>query len=105
ANFEPYTIFRTSERLRLRTEGSNRWEKGVDPYVAEQAAKLATQLLVEQAGARWTGETDVHEQLPERPVVRFGHEPANRVAGLEIGADEQDHRLRHSPSPLTSPSL
>ena len=30
ANFEPYTIFRTSERLRMRTEGSNRWEKGVD---------------------------------------------------------------------------
>src|SRR4029078_13144878 len=27
ANFEPYTIFRASERLRLRTEGSNRWEK------------------------------------------------------------------------------
>jgi phenylalanyl-tRNA synthetase beta chain len=25
ANFDPYTIFRTSERLRLRTEGSNRW--------------------------------------------------------------------------------
>ena len=32
ANFEPTTIFRSSERLRLRTEGSNRWEKGVDPY-------------------------------------------------------------------------
>jgi len=32
ANFEPYGIFRTSERLRLRTEGSNRWEKGVDPH-------------------------------------------------------------------------
>ena len=28
---------RSSERLRLRTEGSNRWEKGVDPYLAEQA--------------------------------------------------------------------
>ncbi|TMM12474.1 MAG: phenylalanine--tRNA ligase subunit beta, partial [Actinobacteria bacterium] len=28
ANFEPFTIFKTSERLRLRTEGSNRWEKG-----------------------------------------------------------------------------
>ena len=35
ANFEPYGIFRTSERQRLRTEGSNRWEKGVDPYLAE----------------------------------------------------------------------
>jgi phenylalanyl-tRNA synthetase beta chain len=94
ANFEPYTIFRTSERLRLRTEGSNRWEKGVDPYVAEQAAKLATQLLVELAGARWTGEADAREQLPERPVVRFRHERANRIVGFEIGADEQDMRLR-----------
>ena len=24
--------------MRMRTEGSNRWEKGVDPYLAEQAA-------------------------------------------------------------------
>ena len=31
ANFEPYGLLRTSERLKLRTEGSNRWEKGVDP--------------------------------------------------------------------------
>jgi phenylalanyl-tRNA synthetase beta chain len=94
ANFEPYTVFRASERLRLRTEGSTRWEKGVDPYVAEQAAKLATQLIVELAGARWTGETDVFEQLPDRPVVRFRHASANRVAGLEIDDGEQDERLR-----------
>ncbi len=94
ANFEPYTVFRASERLRLRTEGSNRWEKGVDPYAAEQAAKLATQLIVQHAGARWTGETDVHEQLPERPVVRFRRERASHVAGFEIGAGEQDERLR-----------
>ena len=39
ANFEPTGLYRTSERLRLRTEGSNRWEKGVDPYLAEQAAE------------------------------------------------------------------
>ena len=44
ANFDPYTIFRTSERLRLRTEGSNRWEKGVDPYLAPVAATMATEL-------------------------------------------------------------
>jgi phenylalanyl-tRNA synthetase beta chain len=69
ANFEPYTIFRTAERLRLRTEGSNRWEKGVDPYLAEQAAKLATQLIVEHAGASWVGHADVHVELPA-PGVR-----------------------------------
>jgi phenylalanyl-tRNA synthetase beta chain len=94
ANFEPYTIFRASERLRLRTEGSNRWEKGVDPYLAEQAAKLATQLIVELAGASWTGNSDVHEGLPERPAVRFRPERADAVAGFEIAAAEQQERLR-----------
>ena len=45
-------ILESSERLGLRTEGSNRWEKGVDPYLAEPAAALATQLIVELTGAR-----------------------------------------------------
>jgi phenylalanyl-tRNA synthetase beta chain len=94
ANFEPYTIFRTSERLRLRTEGSNRWEKGVDPYLAEQAAKLATELIVDLAGAKWAGETDVREQLPERPVVRFRAEKTDAIVGLETPAAEQYDILR-----------
>ena len=89
ANFEPYTIFRTSERLRLRTEGSNRWEKGVDPYLAEQAAKLATQLIVELTGARWVGHADVHAGLPDPPVVRFRTERTDAVLGIETPPDEQ----------------
>src|SRR5256714_4071195 len=94
ANFEPYTIFRTSERLRLRTEGSTRWEKGVDPYVAEQAAKLATQLIVELAGAKWTGDTDAHEELPARPVVTFRPARTDAVTGVETPPEEQHAILR-----------
>jgi phenylalanyl-tRNA synthetase beta chain len=89
ANFEPTGIFRTSERLRLRTEGSNRWEKGVDPYLAEPAADLATQLLAETAGAFWAGHADVHEGLPERPVIRYRPERADEVIGLETPAADQ----------------
>ena len=89
ANFEPTGIFRTSERLRLRTEGSNRGEKGVDPYLAEPAAKLATELIVQTAGARWVGRTDIHEALPERPVIHFRPERADRLIGLDTPADEQ----------------
>jgi phenylalanyl-tRNA synthetase beta chain len=92
ANFEPYTIFRTSERLRLRTEGSNRWEKGVDPYLAEQAAKLATQLIVDLAGAKWVGHTDVHADLPDRPVVDFRPERTDAVLGIETPPRDQ-HRI------------
>jgi phenylalanyl-tRNA synthetase beta chain len=89
ANFEPVTILHTSERLGLRTEGSNRWEKGVDPYLAEHAARLATQLIVETAGARWVGETDAHGKLPERPVITLRPEKTNAILGLEVPEERQ----------------
>jgi phenylalanyl-tRNA synthetase beta chain len=93
ANFEPYTIFCTAERLRMRTEGSTRWEKGVDPHLADQAARLATQLIVELCGARWTGATDVHEKLPARPVVRFHPAKTDWVVGLETPPENQQSML------------
>jgi phenylalanyl-tRNA synthetase beta chain len=93
ANFEPVGILRSSERHALRTEGSNRWEKGVDPHLAPQAAALATELILELAGARWTGHVDAKGELPERPVVRFRTGRANDLIGLEIPADEQSRIL------------
>jgi phenylalanyl-tRNA synthetase beta chain len=89
ANFEPHTIFRTSERLRLRTEGSNRWEKGVDPYLAPQAAALATELILELTGARWTGDTDVHDRLPSRPVIPYRPNRADELLGIETAPADQ----------------
>jgi phenylalanyl-tRNA synthetase beta chain len=94
ANFEPLGILRSSERHALRTEGSGRWEKGVDPYLAPQAAELATELIVRLAGARWTGHVDVHEELPRPPVVPFRTKRANELIGIEIDADEQLETLR-----------
>ncbi|HET7807075.1 MAG TPA: phenylalanine--tRNA ligase subunit beta [Gaiellaceae bacterium] len=93
ANFEPTGIFRTSERLRLRTEGSNRWEKGVDPHLAEPAAQLATELLVQTAGATWTGHVDVQEGLPERSTIRFRPERADEVIGIATPRAEQERWL------------
>lgn len=89
ANFEPIGILRTSERLGLRTEGSNRWEKGVDPHVAEHAARLASQLIVETSGGGWVGQTDAHEGLPERPVVTLRPERTSALLGLELPPERQ----------------
>ena len=89
ANFEPGTILWSSERHALRTEGSNRWEKGVDPYLAPEAARLATQLIVDLAGARWTGDTDAKGRLPEPPTVNYRPGRANRIVGIEIEEQEQ----------------
>jgi len=93
ANFEPVTILHSSERLGLRTDGSNRWEKGVDPHLAERAARLATQLIVELTGAQWTGHTDVKTTLPEPPVVPLRAKRASALLGLDISPDDQRHTL------------
>jgi phenylalanyl-tRNA synthetase beta chain len=89
ANFEPIGILRSSERHALRTEGSNRWEKGVDPYVAGPAATYATQLIAELAGARWTGAEDVQGGLPGPAVIRLRPERASALMGLEVAAERQ----------------
>jgi len=89
ANFEPVGILESSERLKLRTEGSNRWEKGVDPYLAEQAAKLATELMVTLSGARWVGHSDIQGELPAAPVIHFRPERADELNGVSIPAEEQ----------------
>jgi phenylalanyl-tRNA synthetase beta chain len=93
ANFEPMGILRSSERLALRTAGSNRWEKGVDPYLAEPAAILASRMLVDLAGARLTGHADVHGELPERAVVQLRPERASTVIGLDVPEAEQRAQL------------
>jgi phenylalanyl-tRNA synthetase beta chain len=89
ANFEPLGILRTSERLALRTAGSNRWEKGVDPYLAEHAAVLASRMMVDLSGARMTGHVDVHEGLPDRPVVHLRPQRASHVIGLDVPPEQQ----------------
>ena len=89
ANFEPIGVLKTSERLGLRTEGSNRWEKGIDPYLAEPAAVLASRMIVDLAGAELAGGADVHGGLPARPVVNLRPERTERLVGLAISAAEQ----------------
>ena len=89
ANFEPIGVLKTSERLALRTEGSNKWEKGVDPYAAEPAAVLASRLLVDLAGADPVGAVDVNEGLPARPRVTLRPERGTRLIGLEVTEEEQ----------------
>jgi phenylalanyl-tRNA synthetase beta chain len=89
ANFEPIGILRSSERHSLRTEGSTRWEKGVDPHVAGPAATYATQLIVELSGARWTGAEDVQTELPEPAVIRLRPVRASGLMGLEVAEEEQ----------------
>ncbi|MFL6013809.1 MAG: phenylalanine--tRNA ligase subunit beta, partial [Gaiellaceae bacterium] len=92
ANFEQLGVLQSGERLHMRSESQTRWEKGVAPELAEAAANHATELIVQLAGARWTGHADVKADIPDRPVIRLRPARAEEVVGIPI--DETDQRGR-----------
>ena len=93
ANFDQLTVLRSGERHHMPTESQTRWEKGVHPELAEAAARYASQLLVELAGARWTGEGEARGELPPTPVIAYSPRYADEAIGLEVPDDEQRDRL------------
>ena len=94
ANFDGPTTQASSLRLGLRTEGSSRWEKGLDPYLPAQALALASQLMVELAGAKLVpGMIDLHGELPEPPVVPLRRERLEGLIGVAYADAEVDRVL------------
>ncbi|MDX6517243.1 MAG: phenylalanyl-tRNA synthetase beta chain [Gaiellaceae bacterium] len=89
ANFEPLGILRSAERLHMRTEGSTRWEKGVDPELARAAADYATELLVELAGARLAGESEVRGEPSVLPQIAYRPARAGQAVGVELPEERQ----------------
>ncbi len=70
AHFDPVTVARTSRRHRLISEASKRFERGVDPAVADRAAQLACDLLAEFGGGTVDdGVTVVGEVSPREPYA------------------------------------
>jgi phenylalanyl-tRNA synthetase beta chain len=94
ANFDGPTTQASSIRLGLRTEGSSRWEKGLDPHLPPKALRLASQLMVELAGATLVpGEIDLHGELPEPPVVPLRRTRLEGLIGIAYSDEEVDRSL------------
>jgi len=92
AHFLPRGIARTSRRHRLSTEASRRFERGVDPEVAEPAARRAAALLAEWTGAHLLGHSTAGEPAPRRALELPAALPGE-VAGMPIPEAEVRDRL------------
>jgi len=80
ANFDRVSVRRASRALRLSTEASKRFERGLDPGMTALAAIRAAALIVELAGG--TAATGVADAYPgKRPPREVTTTPA-RVAAL-----------------------
>lgn len=67
ASFQPLAVRKTARRLNLHSEASHRFERGVDPELAELASARAARLMCMYGGGRVTG--DVVDAYPNRRTV------------------------------------
>ncbi|MDX6564059.1 MAG: phenylalanyl-tRNA synthetase beta chain, partial [Gaiellales bacterium] len=85
ANFTRAQILKTSQKLGLRTDGSNRWEKGVHPTIAPIASRAAARLIAEICGGRMTPRPlDVSADLPPRAQLRVRMDRVAQITALEV---------------------
>lgn len=89
ANFLGANIRRTSAALKMRTESSLRFEKGLSPELAMIAAKRAIRLMVEIAGGRAArGIIDVYPgQRPLQPIT-LTRQRIRKVLGIDLEPEQ-----------------
>jgi phenylalanyl-tRNA synthetase beta chain len=88
ATWNGINILRTSRKLGLRSDASNRFEKQLHPELAIRAQRIASRLLVEVCGARLVpGTIDVAADppAPHRPRLRAGM--VDRLLGMRVEPD------------------
>jgi phenylalanyl-tRNA synthetase beta chain len=89
ATWNGVNILRTSRKLGLRTDASNRFEKQLHPELALRAQRIASQLMVELCGAKLVlGMIDEAGEIPEPHRLRLRHERVARLLGMEITPDQ-----------------
>lgn len=90
AYFSPPGILRTSKKMGIRTESSQRFEKGVDPQGVTIALHRAAQLIAELAGAEVNpGFIDNHPSpVAPPPAINLSTQRTNAILGTRFTKDE-----------------
>jgi phenylalanyl-tRNA synthetase beta chain len=90
ATWEPRSIRRTARAHGLRTEASQRFEKGLSPALAPPAIDRAAGLIAELAGGSAVSSVDVYPD-PLKPVtITVSSERIDRVLGMTVKATEAE---------------
>ncbi|MBM2827298.1 MAG: phenylalanine--tRNA ligase subunit beta, partial [Dehalococcoidia bacterium] len=89
ASFNNISIRRTSAALRLRSEASLRFDKGLSPELPMVALRRATQLMFELCGGSAApGVIDIYPGRRERESIGLTAQKVKRVLGMEMDRAE-----------------
>ncbi len=85
ARFDRLSVRSTGRALKLASDSSYRFERGVDPHGVELASKRAAQLIVELAGGLLApGVVAVGETPPPHRIVQLRPQRCNAVLGIDL---------------------
>ncbi|HEY8200873.1 MAG TPA: phenylalanine--tRNA ligase subunit beta, partial [Actinomycetota bacterium] len=85
ANWNGVNILRTSRKLGLRSDASNRFEKQLHPDLALRAQRIASALMVELCGAKLVpGTIDEAAKIPDAHRLELRTERADGLLGMPI---------------------
>ncbi|MBI4566850.1 MAG: phenylalanine--tRNA ligase subunit beta [Planctomycetes bacterium] len=91
AYFQPRAIWETSRRLKLASDSSFRFERGIDPAGIPFAARRAARLIQEMAGGEvLAGMIDVCAWRPVERLVEFRPNAFHRHMGFHVAAARQE---------------
>ena len=88
ATWEPRSVRASARRAGLRTEASQRFEKGLSPALSLPAVDRAAALLEELAGGRPTQAADVYPGKLQQPMIEVSSDRIDRVLGVAVEASE-----------------
>jgi phenylalanyl-tRNA synthetase beta chain len=89
ATWNGVNILRTSRKLGLRSDASNRFEKQLHPELALRAQRIASRLMAELCGAKLVpGTIDEAAEIPEPHRLRMRHERVERLLGVPIAPEQ-----------------
>lgn len=88
ANFDPVSISRSARRHKLPSEASKRFERGVDPKVAEFAAARVANLLVELAGGKLEQLGAIYDASEELETIELPRTFATELTGVEYSQEQ-----------------
>jgi phenylalanyl-tRNA synthetase beta chain len=93
AYFKRDDIRETSRKLKLNTEASHHFERGVDIENLVRASNRATELICELAGGIAEEFFDIYPTKRTEKSVNFNYDKVKQLTGLEISESEIDRIL------------
>ncbi|MGB6428989.1 MAG: phenylalanine--tRNA ligase subunit beta, partial [Candidatus Acidiferrales bacterium] len=83
--FDAISVRRTAKRLGLRTEASQRFERGVDPETAELASRRCAELIQQTAGGEvLSGVVDIYPTKPRAVQLELTRRELLRILGADV---------------------